>query len=69
MELKDYLLKNDISVLEFAEEVGISFSAIYRFMKGKGRPTRENAYKIEKETRGAVTAKELRTIKPKTDNG
>jgi transcriptional regulator with XRE-family HTH domain len=68
MELKEYLNQNDISVLDFSEEIGISFSAVYGYLMGRGRPTRANAQKIEKATRGIVTAKEMRAIKPRKRN-
>lgn len=59
MNLKDYLLKKNISPPRFAVDTGISLSTIYRYMNGE-RPTLLKAERIQKATNGMVTVKDLR---------
>lgn len=60
MKLKDYLEKYRISVTEFAYRVNLSATTIWHYMSERRRPYQETAERIEKETDGLVTVKELR---------
>lgn len=59
MNLKEYLYTNYIDPMTFAVSVDISLSAVYRYMRG-GRPHLKTALRIERATKGKVTAKDLR---------
>jgi hypothetical protein len=62
MNLKDYLLKNDIDPIEFAAKCKLHPSSIHRYRKGT-IPHRRNAKIIERVTKGEVTALEIREEK------
>ncbi len=60
MKLKEYLEKYKIKPIEFAVQCNIAISALYFYMSGKRIPYQKTAERIEYETRGRVTVKELR---------
>ena len=59
MKLKNYLLKNEISQVEFAKRLGLSRSTFHRYMTGTRTMPLTVAVKIEKLTKGKVTCKSL----------
>lgn len=59
MELKLYLVKNRLTVKEFAEKIEYSRNQISGIVNGKLRPSNRLAKLIEQATNGEVTAEEL----------
>jgi plasmid maintenance system antidote protein VapI len=59
MKLKDYIALRGLKPTEAAAAIGISQSAISRFLNGERGFSLETAGKIEKWSKGAVTPKEL----------
>jgi DNA-binding transcriptional regulator YdaS (Cro superfamily) len=60
MEIEEYLFRNKITKTDFAKRIGVSRPHFHQMLSGKKRITAETAFKIEKETQGAVTKEELR---------
>lgn len=60
MKVEEYLFRNKITKTEFAKNIGVSRSHFHQMLAGTKRITAETAFKIEKETGGAVTKEELR---------
>lgn len=58
MKLKEYLQTQRIDIVVFSISAGLSISTIYRCCR-EGIPHPRNAIKIEKATKGLVTAEEL----------
>ena len=54
MTLARYLAANDISVPEFAQTIGISRQALYRYLSGARFPHRDIVSRIEAATKGQV---------------
>lgn len=60
MTLNDYLTRNQIPRLEFAERIGIDRSTLSRLLNGKRSASWQLAGTIEEATAGAVTRSDLR---------
>ncbi len=60
--MKGYLLRNNITVKQFASDLGISTSYLYQLLRGERKPSLELAYRIEKHTEGEVTAGSLLSL-------
>jgi putative transcriptional regulator len=54
-----YLAKNRIPVTAFAERIGISRQALYRYMDGTRFPEQSIRLAIGRATHGAVTANDF----------
>lgn len=54
MNIKDYITKNDIPVIDFAKKLGCTYMAVYYWMAGKRKPTAEYMNKIMLVTKGKV---------------
>jgi len=59
MLLKKYRIQNSISVSQLAKSLGISRQHVYEIESGVSFPSRALAVRIEKETRGEVSAEAL----------
>lgn len=59
MTLKEYLKLRQISVNEFAKDVGIDYTYVSRLKNGERRPSPDVALRIEKATQGMVTRMDL----------
>jgi hypothetical protein len=59
MLLKDYLIKQRLNPAMFSKKTGISYTSIYRYLRGSTKPTLKNACIIEKATDGQVTFEDL----------
>ena len=59
MDLRTYLDREGMTVSEFARRVGISHSNVLRWMSGAYRPSLAAMVAVEKETGGAVTARDF----------
>jgi DNA-binding XRE family transcriptional regulator len=57
--LADYLKKFNLEAQAFAKTVGVHPNTIHAVCKHKQKPSLLLAFRIEKETRGRVTAKQL----------
>lgn len=57
--IKEYLFRNDMTVKEFAFELGISASYLYQLVAGDKTPSLSLAVKIVEKTDGAINVKEL----------
>lgn len=65
MNLKKWLLKENVMQDVFAARIGVSQQAISRYVLGQRRPRNPKILtKIERATRGEVTVPELLGIKP-----
>lgn len=58
-KLKEYLRKNKIPQVEFAEKLKLSKSTFHRYMTGSRKMPLDIAVKIEKLTKGKITCKSL----------
>ncbi len=56
MTLRAWLTKYNVSVTEFADRIGVSSEAVYRYCNGTRRPRWRVLLKITAETGGIVTA-------------
>lgn len=65
MKLKLYLVKNRLSVVEFAQMLDYSRTHLSAVINGHLKPSRRLARAIERETNGEVTADEL--LNPKKE--
>lgn len=52
--LKKYLKANGLTAKEFSRKAEVDHSQISRYMRGLVKPSLENAYRIEKTTKGKV---------------
>ncbi|MCB1073267.1 MAG: helix-turn-helix transcriptional regulator [Chlamydiia bacterium] len=57
--MKEYLFRNNLTVKEFAFQLGISASYLYQLIKRERKPSLKLAQKIEKITQGAVDLNQL----------
>lgn len=57
MQLQDYLKSNAIKVADFAQSVGASEQAVYKWMKGERKP--RDVRPIVEFTGGQVTANDF----------
>ena len=55
MELRRYLDNQDLPVAEFAETIGVTVQALYRYINGERIPKREIMDRIVRATCGRVT--------------
>jgi len=62
MKLKNWLYKNKVTKVEFAEKVEVCRDTIYRWLNGTV-PSRYAAKRIERVTKGEVTLKEWSKLK------
>lgn len=71
MTLKEYLEKFSIKPQTFAYRCGVSITAIYYIIHSYRKPRLSTAIKVEKESGGRVTLKEMMEIeiKPKVKDG
>lgn len=47
-ELEHYRLENRVTQAEIAKEIGVNFSTVSRWLNGKVKPNKIQAYHIEK---------------------
>jgi transcriptional regulator with XRE-family HTH domain len=59
MLLKEYLKKEGMTYKEFAERLGIHIHSLKNIAYGARRPSLALSLKIEDETKGLVTSREL----------
>ena len=59
MKLREYLKAEKITLTAFAEQVGVTPVALYRYMAGVRQPRRETVDKIVAASNGSVTAGDL----------
>lgn len=59
MILRDYLDRHDIAVATFAQTVGVSVQALYRYIKHERMPRRAEMQRIASATDGEVTANDF----------
>jgi len=59
MKLRVWLNNNNISVVMFADTIGVSRTAVYRYISGERRPDRERMRAITRATKNAVTANDF----------
>jgi plasmid maintenance system antidote protein VapI len=57
--IKHYIVKHGMTITGFANKVHLPVSTIWRYVNGKFKPCAANAIKIEKETEGELTLREL----------
>lgn len=60
MKIEEYLKKYRITKVEFAKRLGVNKSTVWNYISGRTRPTVSMAKKIDKESDGLITIKELR---------
>jgi hypothetical protein len=56
MQLLDYLALKNQNISQFADEVGLTVSRVWRHANGKTRPDAVSIRLYEEHTKGAVTA-------------
>ena len=59
MKLNDYLKYANISHQEFANSIGVSLSALHKWLYGQRFPNRNHLQKVYEETKGEVTANDF----------
>lgn len=59
MDLREYLFKNRMTLVEFSRVVDFNRDHLSRVMHGRKRPSKKLARIIEKATNGHVKAQEL----------
>lgn len=64
MQIRDWRIRNNLTLQAFALKVGVSASQIARIETSKSRTTPGTARRIEAATKGDVTAAELLGIAP-----
>ena len=64
MRLDVYLERNNITVEQFADSIGVHRTSIYRFMRGIAFPRPATIQKITAATEGRVTANDFIAIIP-----
>lgn len=57
--MKEYLFKYAIPVKRFAADLGVSASYLYQLLRKERKPSLELALKIEKVTKGELSAEDL----------
>lgn len=62
MKLKDWLAREDISIDEFSKSIKVARRTVYGWLNEGRVPLREAARKVERATKGQVTAAEMRGI-------
>lgn len=65
MKLRDYLKREKMTIVEFAQITHLSRVCIYNLINGTKRPLRSTAYIIEHATKGAVTLEDLIYVRSK----
>lgn len=55
MKLLDYIVINNLKVIEFARSIGISRVSIHGFLRGSRKPSLRTKKKIEIATNGIVS--------------
>ena len=55
MQLKDYLVKKDLTTAEFAASVEVTKFAVRKWLRGERTPRPKIMVKIKKATKGAVS--------------
>lgn len=55
MRLKPYLTEHKVSPADFAAKIGVTYTAVSRYVSGARIPHRSVMARIERETKGAVT--------------
>lgn len=60
MDIPSYLQKQAMSQAEFGKKLGVTQGAVWQWIEGETRITAERARQIERVTRGAIKARELR---------
>lgn len=63
MDLREYLFKKEISITDFAKDIGFTRGYINAICKKNIKPGRKLAKVIEQATDGKVTMKELMSVK------
>lgn len=58
MKLGEYLEQENISIMEFALQVGVAQSTVYYLKNGQRQPSVDVANKIDEVTNGQVTSKD-----------
>jgi hypothetical protein len=58
MKLKMYLLKNDMTLTAFCKKIDYDITYLSKISKGKRKPGRKLAKKIEDATNGEITIQE-----------
>ena len=59
MKLREYLIKNNLTELNFAEILGCKQPTVSRYVNDKRSPTQTMMKKIEEFTEGTVTYKDF----------
>jgi len=59
MKLSNYLVKNDLTLKAFAEQIGRTEATVSRLARGKHRPDWKTIEAIEKATNGKVRANDF----------
>lgn len=54
MELRSYLIQHDVAVADFADRIGVTVSALYRYLHGERRPNADVLKRIHQATGGLV---------------
>lgn len=63
MRLKDYMDKNKISLRDFAEEIGVGYYTLQRYLAGTRFPGPDEFTAIYKATRGKVQPNDFYDLK------
>jgi transcriptional regulator with XRE-family HTH domain len=64
MRLRQYLDEHGLSPSDFAERIGVSFQAVYRYLDGERIPAHDVLARIYKETKGRVTSNDFHCHEP-----
>lgn len=59
MQLKEYLLKNDLSARKFAKKIKYTPQSVYSYLHGRTNISLKFAKMVEKATNGEVTVSEI----------
>jgi transcriptional regulator with XRE-family HTH domain len=59
MNIATYLRQHELTAAEFARNIGVSKSAMARWLSGKRFPRREMIVRISEATGGQVTANDI----------
>lgn len=55
MQLRDYIQDKGITYADFAEQIGVTKTSVYRYVAGLTRPANDVLPKIKEATKGLVT--------------
>lgn len=55
MQLRQYLADRNIPIAVFADQIGVSFQAVHRYLTGERLPRRDVMERIKAATGGLVT--------------